>query len=126
MLIAQCDCGFRSNLIYVGGGMMNFNGVLDVPALCKRCQTLVVKNYLEHDPICPHCGGMINFYNDPGLFKGQLPKEENGCLFYWRLPDNFDSNYSKIDNFFCLPKTDYMCPHCGEINMKFVENGFWD
>jgi hypothetical protein len=56
-----------------------------------------------------------------------IPKDESGCIFYWRLPDDFDSISSqKVDNFFCLPNKDYLCPKCGKMNMKFIENGFWD
>jgi Zn finger protein HypA/HybF involved in hydrogenase expression len=126
LLMAQCNCGFESGMVSAGGGMMNFNEVLNAPALCRKCQIVLVKNYLEHDPRCPHCGGKIHFYNDPALFKGGLPKDTSDCLFYWRLPDGFDSIYPEIDNFFCLPNTDYICPQCGKMHMKFINIGFWD
>lgn len=126
LLTAQCDCGFKYNLIYAGGGMRNFNEVLNAPALCKKCQLFLVKNYLEHDPRCPHCKRIIQFYNDPALFKENLSKDEVECVFHWRLLDGFDSINSKIDNFFCLPNTDYTCPRCGKMTMKFINEGFWD
>jgi len=125
MLIAQCDCGFKSNMINAGGGMSNFNEVLNAPAFCKRCKMFLVKNYLEQDPRCPRCKGKIHFYNDPALFKGDLTKEVE-YVFHWRSPDNFDLIFPNIDNFFCLPNTDYMCPRCGKMTMKFIDVGFWD
>lgn len=126
MLIAECDCGFKSEMINAGGGMMNFNEVLNAPALCKKCHILIVKNYLKKNPRCHRCRGKINFYNDPALYKGNLPKDINDCIFYWRLPDDFDSVHPEIKSFFCLPNTDYMCPECGKMNLKFIDVGCWD
>ena len=105
---------------------MNFNDVLNAPALCEKCQIFLVKNYLEHEPRCLRCGGKICFYIDPTLFKGHLPKDKNECLSYWGFSDNFYSINPKIDNFFCLPNTVYKCPRCGIMNMKFIEIGCWD
>lgn len=126
MLRAQCSCGFQSGIIYAGGGMMNFNEVLNAPALCKKCRSFLVENYLKHDSRCPHCGEKILFYNDPGLFKGNLTKDRTNYLFHWRLPDNFDSIHPENNNFFCLPKTNYTCPQCGKMKMKFIDVGCWD
>lgn len=126
MFIAQCDCGFESNMMHVGGGMRNFNEVLNAPALCEKCQILLVKNYLKQDPRCSRCGVKIKFYNDPSLFKGLLPKNISDCLFYWRLPDDFNSSSTENNDFFCLPKADYLCPRCGKMNIRFIECGCWD
>lgn len=44
ILKAQCSCGFNSELLFLGGGMVNFKTYFGVPAYCSKCDAIEVVN----------------------------------------------------------------------------------
>ena len=122
ILAAKCSCGFEYDWINAGGGMLDFHEVCNVPALCRNCNILVVKNYLHKFCRCPQCRKKVIFYTDPSLQKDPLEvvdeTGEDNSLFYWNI--NYD------DKPCILPNTKYLCPLCGKFDMIFEDVGCWD
>ncbi|MBN1573614.1 MAG: hypothetical protein JW984_10505 [Deltaproteobacteria bacterium] len=114
---AKCECGFESEEIFAGGGMLNFTEYCGAPAICLKCRKLFVKNYLKDNPKCSYCKRPVIFYDDPSVHAPIDSSEEDNVIFDWRLED---------DNFFELPDTMYLCPKCGKMTMEFISIGCWD
>jgi DNA-directed RNA polymerase subunit M/transcription elongation factor TFIIS len=118
---AVCGCGFESENIFAGGGFMNFMTNLTAPALCQKCQSFLVSNYLDKGSKCSKCGGTLLFYNDPSLQivnANDASSEHEQDVFSWRHPDK-GREFRLID-------TLYLCPKCKEMKMKFIGVGCWD
>jgi ribosomal protein S27AE len=118
MLQAMCECGFKSEPILAGGGMVNFTHYCGAPAVCLHCQDFLIKNYKKKYSKCPSCGKKVTFYNDPSL---QLPVTESykhHQIFEWHI------NNEKAD--FRLQDTQYFCPKCGKMTLTFECIGNWD
>ena len=117
---ANCECGFKSRLIYAGGGMMNFKETLTAPALCTNCYTFTVRNYFKKYNYCSKCRSKITFYDDKSLWKDKdASQDEFDSIFYWNI-DIFN------DTAFILPNTIYLCPKCKKFKMNFYPCGDWD
>ncbi len=116
-LNAKCPCGFSAEEFAVGGGMMNFQTYCGAPALCETCADMLVVNYLDDQPACPKCKGAITFYNAPRLRrKKRQVSKRTPLVFSWTLGRTFK-----------LPDTEYRCPRCGEVRMRFFDAGIcWD
>jgi DNA-directed RNA polymerase subunit RPC12/RpoP len=82
------------------------------PAWCAPCRDLVVLNYNDPDPRCPHCRGKAAFYNDPLLRREPVGRRKEREVIPWGE--------------FLLPDADYLCPRCGGMRMKFFVTGTWD
>jgi hypothetical protein len=113
---AQCPCGYHLEFM-AGGGMSNFKTLCAAPAYCEACKKLEILNYLDDDPKCAACAGKPVFYNDPSLQEKLPPGTKTGTVFSW----NTDKKGS-----FVLPDVKYLCPQCGKMTLRFVQNGFWD
>ena len=44
MLISQCKCGYESDTLYLGGGMLNFHSYCEVPCYCDDCEIVFSRN----------------------------------------------------------------------------------
>lgn len=120
VLGAVCPCGFESEEIYAGGGMLDFHEVCNAPAFCQQCRDLVVVNYLLANPKCLGCSGPVVFYDDPSLqaAKGSREQEDpRRDVFNWNASD---------EKHLRLPGTKYLCPKCGRKRMTFVFLGNFD
>jgi len=119
ILKAQCPCGYHLEFM-AGGGMSNFKTLCAAPAYCAACKKLEILNYLDDDPkcaACAACAGKPVFYNDPSLQEKPAPGAKPGTVFSW----NTDKKGT-----FTLPDVNYLCPQCGKMTLRFVQNGFWD
>jgi len=123
MIQAKCECGFKSEKIFAGGGFMDFMNVLTAPALCTNCYTFTIRSYLAKHNYCKKCKSKITFYNDKSLWKDKnISTSERNCIFYWEI----DPIVSLNNGVFRLPDTAYLCPKCREFKMKFYNIGIWD
>jgi DNA-directed RNA polymerase subunit M/transcription elongation factor TFIIS len=114
---ASCPCGFRSDSLFLGGGFKNFETYCGAPALCTSCGSLTVINYLEENPRCRNCGGPVRFYNNSQL-QSRKPSSKQMVeeVFSWKYKSGI----------FTLPNTEYLCPKCGKMTMRFEHQGMWD
>ena len=113
---AICNCGFKSEDVFAGGGFSNFRTICLAPALCLNCKTFVVKNYLNKYSRCPVCRKKVTFYNNPILQVSTVDLDKES-IFSW---------HTKEKEEFLLPDTLYLCPKCEQIRLKFVWIGNWD
>lgn len=118
MLQAKCKCGFETDLISAGGGMMDFTTNCSLPALCKNCKTFTVENYLDKSSKCSICESSFTYYNSTELY--QMKKNIKKKYFFYIFEWNLESE--KI----ILPDALYYCPECNKYKMKFLNVGNWD
>ena len=45
ILQGQCECGFETENLFIGGGMLDFTSICYLPAVCLNCNIFLVKNY---------------------------------------------------------------------------------
>lgn len=115
ILQAKCTCGYKSNSLFVGSGFRNFDKSCLLPALCKKCSSLFVLDYLKKKVGCPKCKGEVIFYYDETLQKKTKSKYS---VFEWYINEKVGS--------IKLPDTQYTCPACGEMKLEFERAGNWD
>ncbi|MBT7087989.1 hypothetical protein HN928_03400 [bacterium] len=115
---AHCKCGFESEDIYAGGGMMNFHEICNAPAICLHCNTFLIKNYMKKYSKCPKCRKKVTFYNDSQV---QEKVSESDESYY----DIFSWDMEEKGTFFLL-NIQYYCPKCKKKSLKFVDIGNWD
>lgn len=116
IVTAKCSCGFKREMLSLGGGMMNFKTVCDVPAVCIECGNFFTANYIEerNSLKCPMCNEKANFYNIPSLREKDTDLQP---VFSWRI---------SAQDFFELPDAKYYCPRCKKMKLRFIESGNWD
>jgi ribosomal protein L37AE/L43A len=121
ILQGQCECGFETENLFIGGGMRDMLNMLKMrnitrylPAVCLNCNIFLVKNYNKKFSKCPKCRKKVFFYGDPQL-ENEL--QGGGPLPEWNMPEDYN---------FILSGTEYYCPQCREIKMKFIDVGCWD
>ena len=120
-LHAKCECGFNSEFA-AGGGFINFKTNCSAPAICQHCMKFHVLNYLTSDQECPECGNMITFYNDPSV---QVTLDDSVKQTRYDFEKNVFSWFLDPGEF-VLPNTNYLCPDCGKMTMRFLSAGMWD
>jgi predicted RNA-binding Zn-ribbon protein involved in translation (DUF1610 family) len=67
ILDASCDCGYRADNLWVGGGMLNYEHYSGYPAICESCSFFAVLKEKVEKHICSQCGGSMVFFDDPSL-----------------------------------------------------------
>jgi len=111
---ATCRCGFRTEDLLVGGGMLNFTTFCACPAYCKSCGALTSTNILEVPHTCDRCGSEVVSYNSP-----ELQATRRGERVVSWNPGQGEP--------LVLTDGDHFCPACGLYQMKFEAGGFcWD
>ena len=114
ILQGQCECGFETENLFIGGGMLDFTSKCYIPAVCLNCNIFLVKNYNKKFSKCPKCRKKVVFYNDPQL---QNKPKHGSPLFEWNISE---------DDPFILLDTEYYCPKCKKKQMRFIDMGCWD
>lgn len=114
ILQARCKCGFTSENLFLGGGMMSFGTHCAMPALCPTCHRLEVCNVLSERVRCSKCQGPVTFYTDKSLQSSM--KTRRRPVFQWNLDDR------KL----VLPDVGFRCPACKKLTMRFLDSGRWD
>jgi hypothetical protein len=110
-LQAYCSCGYESDILSVGGGMMDMGQVCYAPALSRRRKEVVARDYLK-DPQPKSWARDIIWYKDSKLRGDKKYSDEP--VVYWS--DLFD-----------MPDINYFCPACEKMTMRFKFGGIrWD
>ena len=120
MLQSQCKCGFESDCLSVGGGMMLYlHEKCWTPCYCDECELVMTINILTKEGKkgyyrCTKCRKRVKSYGEVGedTFENQ-----DGYIFDWRI--NFEKSYS-------LKNKLYYCPKCKKENLQFHSIGNWD
>ena len=119
MLISQCKCGYESDCLSVGGGMMDFNEKCWTPCYCDECELVMSINILTKEGKkgyyrCTKCKKRVKYYGEIGEDTFEY---QDGFIFDWRI--NFEKSYS-------LKNKLYYCPKCKKENLQFHSIGNWD
>ena len=120
MLQSQCKCGFESDCLSVGGGMMLYlHEKCWIPCFCDECELVMSINILTKEGKkgyyrCTKCKKRVKYYGEIGEDTFEY---QDGFIFDWRI--NFEKSYS-------LKNKLYYCPKCKEENLQFHSVGNWD
>ena len=95
MLISQCKCGFESDCLSVGGGMMDFNEKCWTPCYCDECELVMTINILTKEGKkgyyrCTKCKKRVNYYGELGeetLFSGRVAPAVYGLGLLEAIPE---------------------------------------
>lgn len=109
----HCKNEFKELL--VGGGMMNFNTVCEVPSSCLNCKTVFSRNILKGNLKCPKCRRKVEYF-------GEISNEDTDkeLVFEWMLGDYLNEEYFRLEN------KKYKCPQCEKTELVFFDCGNWD
>ena len=114
MIVATCDCGFKTDTMYLGGGMCNHTTMSNFPNYCKNCKSLFEANMYDDTIICTNCrSANIVRYDNPYVVKNL-----DELIFDWRAPGG--------KNTLKLSKKNSLCPQCNQFSLKFESVGVWD
>ncbi len=114
MIRAKCNCGFQTDVMYLGGGMMNHTVSCIFPNYCKDCKSLFEANMYDKKIICNKCGSTNTVpYNN-----SQVVKSLDDTVFDWS-PVQMNEELK-------LSKNNSLCPQCNEFALEFIFVGMWD
>ena len=126
MLQAVCECGYQSNILFVGGGMIDLGEICKVPYYCENCKYIGATNILMKNPEnpdeiiirktikCSKCRRKVQHYGE--VIKKTFEYADY-VFFQWELED--ENSYIVNDKY-------YYCPKCKKIKLKFYPCGNWD
>ena len=120
MLQSQCKCGFESDELYVGGGMMDYGGKCGIPCYCDKCKLVTTINILTIEGEkgyyrCPKCRKRIGCYGK--IEEETFENDDVNYIFDWRI---------NIEKRYFLQNKLYYCPKCKKEEMNFYSTGCWD
>jgi endogenous inhibitor of DNA gyrase (YacG/DUF329 family) len=101
-LNAHCECGFQSQGLRLGAGMMTCGHTYLSPCLCRSCRDIFSGNTMRTPVHCPECGREGEVYEGFGSprFSLQQPKPH---------PEKAE------------------CPQCGRCSLEFTSGQWlWD
>ena len=113
ILQAICECGFKSNNLYLGGGFLDMGELCNAPYYCDNCETIGTVN-INKIIKCEKCSKSVQYYGEIGKDDFEIPED---VIFDWSV--NHTTRYFLKDKF-------YYCPKCKKINLKFIPIGNWD
>ena len=119
MLQSQCKCGFESDCLSVGGGMMDFNEKCWTLCYCDECELVMSINILTKEGKkgyyrCTKCKKRVKYYGEVGEDTFEY---QDDYIFDWGI--NIEKRYFLKDKL-------YYCPKCKKEEMKFYSTGCWD
>ena len=110
---AKCSCGYQTENMFIGAGMMNFKTECIFPVYCGSCKLMLQANLLEQTIKCSNCNGKVVSYNDE-----LISKKSNGYGdFVWNITDNRTVRLTEDNN---------LCPRCQKFYLGFFSLGNWD
>jgi len=126
VLQAKCSCGFESDELFLGGGMMDMGAICNIPYYCDHCEIVGTINILKKntdellhrelkkDIKCKKCRRKIQYYGE--ISEDNFESQED-YAFDWSF--GFDKRYLLHDKL-------YHCPKCKKEKMKFYMTACWD
>lgn len=107
-VVAECECGFKTPKMKLGGGMYCHTTVNDFPNYCKNCKSLFVANMYDEIIVCINCKSSDTVpYNNTFVVKNL---------------DKTSFNWEDLK----LSSENSLCPQCGQFSLKFKNVGMWD
>ncbi|MBN1153281.1 hypothetical protein JXB12_00005, partial [candidate division KSB1 bacterium] len=105
VLQASCTCGYESESLLLGGGMMDFRDRCNVPYYCDYCEIVSTANIIKkpgaktdddlissedsdnitHDIKCKKCGRKVQYY---GQVRQNDFESETDYIFGWNFGNN--------------------------------------
>ncbi len=128
ILRGECECGFQSKDLYIGGGMYR-RWYSEIPTVCRRCGGLeMINRYLRKGGDikirrtglkCRKCKKNKTILNAPTLHSPSGIAKQFGEDYPWEL----EYLRSKRDD---IPEIRYFCPKCKCVKMRLIWRGVWD
>ena len=115
IVIGNCECGYKTEELFLGGGMMNYLEVCKFPHYCQECHTFFIGNIYDKNLVCENCQSEnIIAYDD-----------KRACTF---MENEVFNDYAKdtIGRDLKLSATNNLCPQCKNYSLNFKPIGNWD
>ena len=119
ILQSQCKCGYESDDLYLGGGMMNFPSYCEIPCYCDECEIVFSKNILTKEAKqgegrirCVKCRKKVSYYGN--IVNDDYNKEYH---MEWYIGDG-KTYFLKGDN--------QHCPKCKKKKLQIYPVGNFD
>ena len=116
---AECKCGFKKEVMLLGGGFSDFQNKASFPYYCPVCKNLFLGNCLAKKVKCKKCiSENVYPYDDK-----RACKKKGQEVFEWDITDD-----EKDEEEVTLILTDgkYICPKCNEYQLSFYSMGSYD
>ena len=115
LISAHCNCGLEEEDIHLGGGMSSSTTYFGFPCYCETCRTLFEGNLLAKRQVCRKCRRKsILPYDDERFWK-----TKGDIIFSRTIEGGIGREISLTDG-------KYYCPACGQFELEFSFDGFWD
>jgi hypothetical protein len=110
---AKCvNCGYTTEALYFGGGMMNFTTYNGEPAINTKTAEIEVVNGMEREKIQRENPNIHFYFSDDRL-----------CLEHQNYSVDFGGDIG-VKEF--KDRRLYLCPKCNKITVDFTWQGMWD
>ena len=119
MLRGECPCGFKSQDLVIGCGMMD-QKTCRVPAACPVCHVLGVEDLRAKKRTCRRCRSVLYYLHEVGNFAPADVLTRFKVRFPWALDETGEEDIGEF------PNVRYRCPKCGKQEMALVHIGCWD
>ncbi len=116
MMQARCSCGYESEGLLIGGGMMDFDRVCWLPAACATCREIVNVDVMKPRLRCPRCRRKPTLCVNPRTSTAGYDALESAQL--WSLPDGTPIVIGDDERF--------ECPRCATHRLRFEFVGVFD
>ena len=103
IVIGICSCGFKSDDIYIGCGMLVYHS--ETVCYCNSCEKILTEPTYNIPKICPTC--------------------DKDIIPYVSVSDDNDIEFKGGDGTNNEGKN-YYCPKCKKESLKFHWGGIWD
>ena len=135
ILQAKCSCGYESEELLLGSGMLDLGNKFEVPYYCDNCcqvESLNLFKWVTTENIsaiaepevreritCKSCRRKVQYYGE--LIKDFTYSIENDDVlaFRWGNVIGGLGEYS-------LPAKNQYCPKCKNMTLDFYDIGCWD
>ena len=123
ILLSKCNCGFESESLFIGGGMIPMNKEYYLPHYCDDCEYVFDRNILKKSGSelkkynkCSKCLKKVTSY-------GSIKKTDLDSDVI--LIDDIDFRFD-LDKRIKLNDKGHYCPRCKSDTLEFEHMGQWD
>lgn len=117
---AECACGFESDDLGVGCGMMDYNRCR-VLAACPACHSIRDTDQHSGSRTCRKCKAPLFFLHEDGNFNPPDVLTKFKVSYPWESDRTADDDDAEP-----FPKVSYRCPRCGQMQLRLIPYGCWD
>ena len=126
MLLSECKCGFQSDSLSVGGGMMDYGSKCWTPFSCSQCKSVGTINILTKEGKkgrfrCPMCRKKVEYFGE--IKEDTFEIDDISYVFDWKVGE-FDRSVGEWMRVRQNPKL-FISTQTRVIEVVVDEKGDW-